>query len=62
MQESPLNPPPGGRAVRTELHPAGAPVGMGTVVGAADGGELVVVLGAAVVAVGRGTRITGGRR
>ncbi len=49
MQERDVNPPPGGRVVSVGLHPGACRVGMGTVVGTADGGA--VVAGAALVLV-----------
>jgi hypothetical protein len=49
MQETELKPPAGGRAVRTELHPATGTTGEGTVVGTADGVVVDVVAGAVVV-------------
>jgi hypothetical protein len=47
MQDSEVNPPPGGRVVSEPLQPGACSTGTGTVVGVADGG--VVVDGEAVV-------------
>lgn len=56
--ESEVKPPPGGSAVNGSVQPGASRTGAGTVVGTADGGPVVVDIGALVVVVALGA---GGR-